>query len=299
MPELPEVEALRLGLEKKIIGSKILDCKILKPKIVSGKSTNRKSNKKIVNDFIENIKNKKISKIERVAKNLIVELSDKSVLVIHLKMTGQLVFVGNKKEKVLGGHPITDSYINSLPNKHTCIILKLNNGELFYNDVRMFGYVLFYKNIDTAKNSGHFSKIGLEPFSKNFTLAYFKKELQNKNKNIKSVLLDQSIVNGAGNIYSDEICFASKVLPSRICKTLDNKEISAIYKNTKKILDLAIKHGGSSISDYLLADGSRGNYARLHKVYGRAGEKCLVCKNVLQKEKIAGRTTVFCSHCQK
>ena len=101
MPELPEVEALRLGLEKKIIGSKILDCKILKPKIVSGKSTNRKSSKKIVNDFIENIKNKKISKIERVAKNLIVELSDKSVLVIHLKMTGQLVFVRNKKEKVL------------------------------------------------------------------------------------------------------------------------------------------------------------------------------------------------------
>ena len=299
MPELPEVEALRLGLEKKIIGSKIIDCKILKPKIVSGKSTNRKSSKKLVDDFILNIKNKKISKIERIAKNLIVELSDKSVLVVHLKMTGQLVFVGKKKEKVLGGHPITDSYINSLPNKHTCIIFILDNGELFYNDVRMFGYVLFYKNINDARESGHFSKIGLEPFVSDFTIAYFKKELKKKNKNIKSVLLDQSIVNGAGNIYSDEICFASKVLPSRICKTLNDTEISSLYKNTKKILDLAIKHGGSSISDYLLADGSRGNYARLHKVYGRGDEKCLVCKNILQKEKIAGRTTVFCPHCQK
>lgn len=299
MPELPEVEALRLGLEKKIIGSKIIDCKILKPKIISGKSTNRKPSKKLLDNFLLGIKNKKIAKIERVAKNLIVEFSDKSVLVVHLKMTGQLVFVGKKKEKVLGGHPITDSYINSLPNKHTCVIFKLDNGELFYNDVRMFGYVLFYKNIMEARESGHFSKIGLEPFGSDFTLVYFKKELKKKNKNIKSVLLDQSIVNGAGNIYSDEICFASKVLPSRICKTLTDPEISSLYKNTKKILDLAIKHGGSSISNYLLADGSRGNYARLHKVYGRASEKCLVCKNILQKEKIAGRTTVFCTHCQK
>ena len=163
----------------------------------------------------------------------------------------------------------------------------------------MFGYILFYKDINEAKVSGHFSKIGLEPFAQDFTLAYFENELKNKNKNIKSVLLDQSIVNGAGNIYSDEICFASKVLPNRICKTLNDKEISSLYKNTKKILDLAIQHGGSSISDYLLADGSRGNYARLHKVYGKGGKKCVICKNILQKEKIAGRTTVFCRYCQK
>ncbi|MEI6352820.1 MAG: bifunctional DNA-formamidopyrimidine glycosylase/DNA-(apurinic or apyrimidinic site) lyase [Candidatus Nomurabacteria bacterium] len=299
MPELPEVESLRLGLERKIIGSKIIDCEILKPKIISGNSTKRKASQKISNSFLENIRNRKIKSIKRIAKNLILELDNSSVLIVHLKMTGQLVFVGNKKEKVLGGHPITESYINSLPNKHTCLIFNLDNGNLFYNDVRMFGYVLYYKNIDEAVMSGHFKKIGLEPFDKNFTLDYFKKELKNKNRNLKSVLLDQSIVNGCGNIYTDEICFASKVLPMRNCKSITEKEAELLHKNIKRILALAIEHGGSSISDYLLADGSRGNYARLHKVYGKAGEKCLVCKTILKKEIISGRSTVFCPNCQK
>lgn len=299
MPELPEVEALRLGLEKKILGSKILDCKILKPKIVSGNSTKRKASLKNSNNFIKSVQNKKIRSLKRLAKNLIVEFTDDSVLVVHLKMTGQLVFVNHKKEYVLGGHPITESYINSLPNKHTCLIFKLDNGELFYNDVRMFGYVLYYKNIKEAKELGHFKNIGLEPFDKNFTLNYLKKEIKKKNRNLKSVLLDQSIVNGCGNIYSDEVCFAAKVLPTRNCKKLKDFEIALLYKNIKRILALAIKHGGSSISNYLLADGSRGNYARLHKVYGRDGEKCFICKSILKKEIVAGRGTVFCPHCQK
>jgi formamidopyrimidine-DNA glycosylase len=299
MPELPEVEALRLGLEKKIVNKKILKIKVLKPKIVYSSGTVRRIDKKKVNEFINGVINKKIKSIKRLAKNLIIYLNDDSVLVIHLKMTGQLVFVNNKKEKTFGGHPINDTFTKNLPNKHTCIIFELDSGILYYNDIRMFGYVLYYKNILEAKRKGHFKNIGLEPFDKNFTLTHFKKELKNKKKNIKSVLLDQSIVNGAGNIYSDEICFASHVLPSKSCASLSDKEMTLIYNNLKKILSLAIAHGGSSISDYLLADGSRGNYARLHKVYGRAGEKCKVCKNILQKIIVAGRTTVYCTNCQK
>ncbi|MEA4910809.1 Formamidopyrimidine-DNA glycosylase [bioreactor metagenome] len=299
MPELPEVESIRLGLNRKILGSKILSVEILKPKIIAGNGTKRIASKKKTDLFIKNVANKKITGIKRIAKNLIIELDDKSILLVHLKMTGQLVFVDKKKNKTLGGHPITESYLNDLPNKHTCIIFTLNNGTLFYNDIRMFGYVLYYKNILEAKESGHFKNIGLDPFQKEFTLAYFKKEILKKNKNIKSVLLEQSVVTGSGNIYADEICFASKVLPNRNCKTLTEKEISALYKNIKKILALAVEHGGSSVNNYLLADGSRGNYTRLHKVYGKTGEKCVICKNILQKEIVAGRTTVFCKTCQK
>lgn len=299
MPELPEVESLRLGLLKKIINSKILSCEVLNPKLISGNSTRRIINKKKTADFINSVTNKKIKKIERIAKNLIFYFNDNSALVIHLKMTGQLVFLDKNKNKTLGGHPIIKSYTETLPNKHTSIIFNLDNGTLFYNDVRMFGYVLYYKNIEEAKNSGHFKNIGLEPFDKNFSLEYFKQEIKKKNRNLKSVLLDQSIVNGCGNIYTDEICFASKIKPTRLCKTLTDKEIEILYKNIKKILNAAIENGGSSISDYLLADGSKGNYARYHKVYGKSGEKCKKCKNILVKEIVAGRTTVYCDYCQK
>lgn len=299
MPELPEVESIRLGLIKKIIGSKILSVEILKPKIIAGNGTKRIASKTKTKQFIDSLKNRKIKNIQRIAKNLIFELDDKSVLIVHLKMTGQLVFVDKKQNKTLGGHPITESYLSDLPNKHTCLIFELNTGKLFYNDVRMFGYVLHYKNILEAREKGHFKNIGLDPFQKEFTLPYFESEIKKKNKNLKAVLLEQSVVTGCGNIYADEICFASKILPDRISKTLTDNEVSLLYKNIKKILALAVECGGSSVNNYLLADGSRGNYARLHKVYGKAGQKCMLCKNVLEKNVIAGRTTVFCKNCQK
>lgn len=305
MPELPEVESLRLGLEKNIINSKILNIEIIKPKLVSGNGTKRKIDRKKVEEFIKETNKERILKIKRIAKNLIIELSNEKVLIIHLKMTGQLVFESSKSLKfkktnrVIGGHPIIKSYTDDLSNKHTVIILKLNNGTLFYNDVRMFGYVLYYKNILEARKNGHFKNIGIDPFDKNFTLEYFKKEIRKVNRNLKATLLDQKIVTGCGNIYTDEVCFASRVLPDRLCKSLKDKELEDIYKNIKSILKTAIKHGGSSVSNYLLADGSKGNYAKLHNVYGKAGKKCNICKNILERKIIATRATVFCRVCQK
>lgn len=299
MPELPEVESLRLGLNKRIIKGKIVSVEIIKPKLVSGNGTLRKISKNKSEEFIKETTGEKIVSIKRVAKNLIIELSNEKIIIVHLKMTGQLVFVDKKKNKTLGGHPIIKSFTDNLPNKHTAIIFNLNNGTLFYNDVRMFGYVLYFKNIINVKNHGLFKNIGLDPFDKNFTLEYFKKEIKNTNRNLKATLLDQKIVTGCGNIYTDEVCFASKVLPERSCKSLKDKEIESIYNNIKIILKTAIEQGGSSVSDYLLADGSRGNYAREHKVYGKGGEKCKICKNILEKKVIAGRATVFCKNCQK
>ncbi len=308
MPELPEVESLRRGLEKVLVNRKIKSIIINSGKIVSGSGTIRtdSTTKKI--EFIENIQNKKIVSVERRAKNIIITLDDKAVIIIHLKMTGQLVYEPEKNkcdgnrirnEITTGGHPIEESYKQSLPHKHTHIVFELDIGTLYYNDVRKFGYVLYYNNIKTAIENNHFSKIGLEPFDENFTAKYFTENIKKKNKSLKTVLLDQSVVVGCGNIYADEVCFASAILPSRNCKTLTDKECKALHKNIINILKKAIHLGGSSISDYLLADGSRGNYAREHKVYGRAGLMCTVCKTTLQKETISGRTTVYCTVCQK
>lgn len=300
MPELPEVESVRLGLQKVLINQTILKVKVLDEKIVSSNSNIRIPNKEKTKEFINKIKNKKIIKIERRAKNIIILLDDDSIILIHLKMTGQLVYGGSAK--IIGGHPILESYKNNLPNKHTHIIFELENGKLFYNDTRKFGYVLYYKNLEDAVDKKHFSKIGLEPFDENFTIKYFKENLNSKkykNKILKSVFLDQSIVVGLGNIYADEVCFASDVLPQRKCGTLSEEEIKKLYKNIKLILKKAISLGGSSVSDYLLADGTRGNYARLHNVYGKAGSECVTCKNTLQKETLSGRTTVYCKVCQK
>ena len=127
----------------------------------------------------------------------------------------------------------------------------------------------------------------------------FEQNLKKQTGILKKVFLEQKAVVGLGNIYADEVCFEAGVLPNRNIKTLNKKEILALFEAIKKILVKAVDLGGSSIANYLLADGSRGNYAREHKVYGRAGKECLVCGNILQKTQLAGRTTVFCQICQK
>lgn len=318
MPELPEVESIRRGLEKVLIEQKILSVEVISGKIVSSNSNIRIVDKEKVKEFKKGLLNKKITHLKRRAKNIIIELEDKSIILIHLKMTGQLVYEPkdsqiknkdtiksvkikqNKEANIIaGGHPIDVSYTNPLPNKHTHIIIKLESGTLFYNDVRKFGYVLYYQNQLEAINNGHFVDLGAEPLDSDFSIDYFKKRIISKNKSIKSSLLSQEIVVGVGNIYADEVCFASKINPNRNCQSLTDSEVENLYTNIKKILRDAIQQGGSSISDYLLSDGSRGNYARSHKVYGKAGEPCYICNTPLSKTLISTRTTVYCDRCQK
>lgn len=276
MPELPEVESLRIGLEKKILNQKIISVKVLKPKIVSGNGTKRIASKRKVELFIESLKNKKIKQIKRIAKNLIFIL-DNGVIVAHLKMTGQFVYVNKDNQKTSGGHFILKSLNGTLPNKYTAIIFTLNKGILYYNDLRMFGYVLYYKNLQSFENEKSFQKLGLEPFDPDFTLKYFEDKLSKSKKTIKGLLLDQSVVTGCGNIYADEICFRAKVLPFRVSNTLNKQESDLLYKSIKKILKSAIKNGGSSINNYRLIDGSKGDYTKYHKVYKRYGKPCLRC----------------------
>lgn len=314
MPELPEVESLRRSLLPFVVDSKIKRVKVLQHKIIAGKGTKRKGTEKNTSKFIENIVNKKIVDIKRRAKNLIIVLNDKSILLVHLKMTGQLVFVADTKNQkpttrnqlpVIGGHPIQESE-TTLPHKHTYIIFELDNGTLYYNDVRQFGYVLYYENENVLNEEKHFEGIGVEPFDKEFTLEYFENEVEKLKKRkiktpIKKILLDQKIVVGCGNIYCDEICWMSNILPSRPINKLSKKEIRKIYNNIIDILDKAINSGGSSVANYLLANGKRGNYADYHNVYQKDSTKCKKpgCLGIIKKINFAGRGTHFCPVHQK
>ncbi len=280
MPELPEVEVMRMGLEKALLGKEFLKVKINNLKIVSGNGTKRIEDKKKGKEFETEVINKKIISIKRRAKNIIINFEDESIIIIHLKMTGQIIS-------------------NGVINKHTHIIFTLKNETLVYNDVRKFGYVLYYENLAESEAFGHFQKIGLEPFQKEFTLKYFTENIIKKNKSIKSTLLEQSVVVGCGNIYCDEVCFASKVIPDRNCKTLNKLELENIYNNIKLILKKAIQLGGSSVSDYKMVNGESGKYANNHKVYGKHNTPCPICKNNLEKIIISGRSTIFCDFCQK
>lgn len=299
MPELPEVENLRIGLSRVIIGQKILRVEVKKPKLVSGKGTLRKANKKKQEEFIKEIKGEKFLTVERRAKNLIFKLSHDKILLVHLKMSGQFVYKGKIGSKTIsGGHPIEISE-TKLPNKHSHIIFHLEYGTLYYNDTRMFGYVLYHKNKKTFELENHFELLGVEPLSSEFTLKYFKNKLKAKTGKIKAVLMDQKIVTGLGNIYADESLFESNIRPDRNPSSLSDLEISKLYKAIIRILKRAVKVGGSSVATYRLLDDTRGNYAREHKVYGKDGEMCVNCKKPLMKIVVGGRTTIFCPNCQK
>jgi formamidopyrimidine-DNA glycosylase len=306
MPELPEVENLRLGLARHIVGQKIREVVVSKPKLVSGKGTKRTASNLKMQEFIKGIKNKKFIEVNRRAKNLIFKLSNNKILLGHLKMSGQFVYApfeafakeGKNSGIVTGGHPIELSE-TELPNKHSHIIFKLEHGTLYYNDTRMFGYLLYYKDEKSFEKENHFKLYGVEPLSKEFTLKYFTEELKNTKGKIKVVLMDQKIVTGLGNIYADESLFESYIHPLRLANSLSKLEITKLHKAIIRILKRAVKVGGSSVATYRLLDNTQGNYAREHKVYGKEGQKCTNCKTKLKKIIVGGRTTIFCPNCQK
>ncbi|MFA6257176.1 MAG: bifunctional DNA-formamidopyrimidine glycosylase/DNA-(apurinic or apyrimidinic site) lyase [Candidatus Paceibacterota bacterium] len=301
MPELPEVENLKRGLEKAIVGQKVLRIEVHKPKLVSGKGTIRKADARKTREFALGLKGARITAVERRAKNLIFRLSENKIILTHLKMSGQFAYRPTLSrgtlDSVIGGHPIELSE-KELPNKHTHIIFELEKGTLYYNDTRMFGYVLYYPTLAAFEKENHFALLGLEPFDKKFTAEYLYEALKNKKGKIKAVLMDQKIVTGLGNIYADESLFEAGIRPERQTNLISKKEAAILHTAIIRIMKQAIKVGGSSVATYRLLDMSQGNYAREHKVYGKSGEKCFRCKTPLRKIIIQSRTTIFCPKCQ-
>ncbi len=284
MPELPEVETIRQDLRQKIVGKKIQDL------ILSKKARLNKSQKFFVDFFVGN----HFIEIERIGKLIIFILSDNQhVLLIHLKMTGQLIYKKNSKV-IPGGH--NDISTINVPNKHTHVQFNFEDGsKVFFNDMRRFGYL----NIEPIKKLEKIkSKYGIEPLTPNFTWDNFVKIFKNKNMVLKALLLNQQIISGLGNIYVDEICFDAGIRPDRKVDMLTLIELKKLFLSIKKIIKKAIENRGTTFNNYVDGDGNKGNFVKYLKVYRRGGEDCKICKSILQKTKVGGRGTVFCEKCQ-
>lgn len=298
MPELPEVESLIRSLRPSVVGQKIIRIDVRRSKLVSARGNVRRASARKAAEFRAELTGQRIDGITRRAKNIIFHFQSGKLLVVHLKMTGQLMYQKNGAKPIGGGHPMEISE-HILPHQHTHIIFTLEKGTLYYNDTRKFGYLLYFPNEEALERTGHFDKIGVDPLRDDFTLEYFRAALKPKKGIIKAVFMNQRVVAGLGNIYCDEVCFAAGIKPTRRASSLNTSEVKKLHAAIRRILVHAIKLGGSSIANYLLADGSRGNYAREHLVYGRGGQACPKCKNRFVSTQLAGRTTIYCKNCQK
>lgn len=292
MPELPEVETIVNDLKKELPGSIIRQFVLLNQKAGLKSSVINHG----INDFTKLVVGKKIISVKRRAKQIVLEL-ECGVIVIHLKMTGQIIYENKKSKIIVGGHPILGAG-KAMPNKFTRARFELGDGSnMYFNDVRRFGWIRFFTNEQWMIES---DKSGLEPLEKEFTLKAFVQILNKRNKSpIKQVIMDSKYLVGVGNIYADESLFASNIKPQRMVSTLTESEIKALWKNIPKILKLSIKNRGTSFNDYVDARGVKGNFVKLLKVYGRAGQACKVCDGILQKTRVGGRGTVWCENCQK
>lgn len=301
MPELPEVETTTRGLQKTIVGLIIKDVWTdlsTKDKRQSGAI----ANPKYFRIFKKEVLNKKVLSIERRAKNILINLSGSKIILVHLKMTGHLLY---GKYKYTNGRWIPDEDrgpLNDPFNRFVHVVFTFSNGRhLAFSDARKFGKITLL-NTKTAHDTKHLNNIGPEPLEKKFTLEKLKERLNKKpNGKIKTVLMDQSIIAGIGNIYSDEILWRAGVHPERKVSKIKESEFKLIFKATKETLTKGINFGGDSMSDYRNIHGLPGKFQMHHEAYRRTGEKCRKkdCKGIIKRKVINGRSAHFCSVHQK
>ncbi len=273
MPELPEVETVKNTLKRKILNKNIKEAKVFYPKMIAYPK---------IEEFLKLIKNTKIIDIDRLGKWLIFNL-DNYYLLSHLRMEGKF-FYKNTKDPILKHEHLTITFDD--------------DSQLRYQDTRKFGRMYLVEK-DKLFTNTPLSKIGLEPWDDKLNIDYLKEKYQNKIIPIKTLLLDQSIIAGIGNIYADEILFLSKINPYKKGKDLNNKELQNIIDNTKVILEEAIKKGGTTIRSYTSDEGITGLFQNDLLVHKKEKEKCPNCSNIIVREKINGRSTYYCPICQK
>lgn len=277
MPELPEVETIRRGLKKFV-----LDKKIRKIEVLCDKS------------FIGTPIKGTIKEIRRFGKALILDLDNKKSLMIHLRMTGQLIYDG--KERYAAGHP-SENFTDDLPNRQTRVIIYFNDGNLYFNDQRKFGFIKVIE-ISEVENDSFIKKLAKEPWQMQAKELHEKLQ-QHKNSCIKATILDQSIVCGLGNIYADESLFMSKIHPLKKSGQVTLAEADKILSSAREVMDASINSGGSTMSTYVKADGTKGDYLeKFAQVFRREGQPCPRCGHKIIKIKVAGRGTHLCPHCQ-
>ena len=287
MPELPEVEIVKLSLKKTIKSKKILKVKV----------NNRNLRFKIQKDFEALLKRRKIIDVNRKAKYLIIILDDNKYLIMHFGMSGTLHLL--KKEFDFKNTNLSFYKGQNFPSKHNHIELFFDKFKIVYNDPRRFGFVKF---LNSKKELVKYLKnFGMEPLEKKFNIKYLKKVLNNKNKNIKNILLDQKYISGIGNIYANEILFFSKINPNKLGKKINIREMKKLLVFSKKVLRKAIKKGGSTIRDFKNAEGTKGSFQDEFKVYNKDGFKCpnSLCAKFIKKITISNRSSFYCPDCQK
>lgn len=287
MPELPEVETVRIGLQRLLPGKVIAEVK----------SNWDKSFPNAETDVKRFVIGAKVLLVNRRAKVLLIELSSKYSLVVHLKMTGQLVFRG--KEQFGAGHP-NDSLIGELPDKSTRVTLTFRDGsKLFFNDQRKFGWMRLLPTAEVP-NIDFFQKVGPEPLSADFTPEIFHERLQRRAKStIKAAILDQTVLAGIGNIYADEGLWGAKIHPATRVKDLSKAQTKQLYEELIAVLKLSIEKGGSTDRNYVSAEGKKGSYISFARVFRREGLPCPRCGTTIEKIRVAGRGTHICPKEQK
>ncbi len=281
MPELPEVETVRRGLKKFISRQKIIKITVSCEKSFLGQPTSAEG--------------QTITSLRRFGKALILDLSNGYSLMIHLRMTGQLIYDG--KERYAAGHP-SENFTAKLPNQQTRVILELENGTLYFNDQRKFGFIKIIKTSE-VENDAFIKKLAKEPWQMT-EVELYQKFQKHPNSSIKATILDQTIICGLGNIYADEALFMSGIHPRRKTGTISKKETQKLLESARYVMQKSIDSGGSTMATYVKADGTKGDYLeKFAQVFRREGKPCLKCSEKIIKIKVAGRGTHICPHCQK
>lgn len=289
MPELPEVETVRLGLQEFLPGQKISSISSDWPKSLPVSEALKKSS----------LIGATVKSVERRGKLIIAPLDTGYSILVHLKMTGQLVYRPNHGKGFGGGHP-NDSLIDKLPDKSTRVILKLSKGTLFFNDQRKFGWVKLEKTKGLYENNAFLRKLGPEPLEDSYSFDQFKASVKKHPKtSIKAAILNQEVVAGVGNIYADESLFAARIHPLTKVEKVSTIKLRRLYDAIREVMSLSISLGGSSDRNYVDAKGNRGSYLKFAQVFRKEGSECPRCGHEIIKIRAAGRGTHICPHCQK
>lgn len=287
MPELPEVETVRQDLLDCVLNKKIKNFEVKLPKLL----------KNPISDFKSALIGSKFIDIDRIGKLLMFVLDNDYIVLVHLKMTGQLIYKSKQCFKA-GGHAQTDKDL-LVPTKYSYINIKFaDDSILYFNDMRTFGYWQLIKKDDKDKI---LQKYGIEPLTENWTWENWQKIVNKHSRSIlKAFLLNQSYISGLGNIYVDESCFCAGVLPNRKVGSLNKEESKKLFECIPQVIKSALINKGTTFRDYRQADGSSGNYMDKLQVFRRQGKKCYRCGyKSIKKIRLVGRGTHFCPNCQK
>ncbi|MDR0365750.1 MAG: bifunctional DNA-formamidopyrimidine glycosylase/DNA-(apurinic or apyrimidinic site) lyase [Bifidobacteriaceae bacterium] len=283
MPELPEVETVRRGLERLIVGKQFTSAEVLEPKSFLGDP--------------RGLAGRTVRGLRRRGKVLVIELDQGLAIAIHLKMTGQLVYRG-PDEGWGGGHP-NDSLVGGLPDGSTRVVLHLEGGaDLFFNDQRKFGWLMLTE-ADAVDRLPLLVKMGPEPLEGNAWPQFHQRIRRHPKIGIKAALLNQEIVAGIGNIYADEALWGARVHPESLVGQLSDKKLKTILESAIAAMELSLEKGGSTDRNYVDAEGRRGAYLDFANVFRRQGLPCKRCSRPIVKTRVAGRGTHICTNCQR